>query len=78
MAELNATVQLMLNACRVKVPEGKPVQSLGVRAGKWYAREMPMSFMVAMENLTDISHVSFAHHGITPSAPSPLPFDISS
>lgn len=26
-----------------------------------------MSFMVAMENLTDVSHFSFAHHGITPS-----------
>jgi hypothetical protein len=55
-------------ACRVKVPAGNTVESLGGRAGSWYAREMPMSFMVAMENLTDPSHVSFAHHGVLPSA----------
>jgi phenylpropionate dioxygenase-like ring-hydroxylating dioxygenase large terminal subunit len=48
----------------VEVPKGNG----GDKAGAWYAREMPMSFMVAMENLTDPSHFSFAHHGVTPSA----------
>jgi hypothetical protein len=54
------------NVCRVKVPTSKPVESLGGIAGKWYAREMPMSFMIAMENLTDPSHLPFSHHGISP------------
>jgi hypothetical protein len=27
-----------------------------------------MSFMVTMENLSDVSHFSFSHHGVTPSA----------
>lgn len=43
------------------------LEGRGASVGTWYAREMPMSFMVAMENLTDPSHFSFAHHGITPS-----------
>lgn len=44
------------------------VESRGGRVGSWYKREMPMSYMVAMENLTDPSHFAFAHHGVTPGA----------
>lgn len=61
-------------ACRVPVPEAlelgetpdDPKQARML--GPWFSREVPMSFEVLFENLTDPSHVSFAHHGITPCA----------
>ena len=45
------------------MPTDKEVKERGGFGTEWYARKMPMSCMVLMENLTDPSHFSFAHHG---------------
>lgn len=57
------------HCCRVEVPADEGVEARGGTATSWYTRVMPMSFMVAMENLIDPSHLSFAHHGTNPGAP---------
>ena len=43
------------------------VEARGGLVTEWYTRKMPMSCMVVMENLTDTSHFSFAHHGVNKS-----------
>ena len=44
------------------------VEARGGLVTEWYGRKMPMSCMVVMENLTDTSHFSFAHHGVSKGA----------
>ena len=63
-----------MHVCRVPVPAPKDLDENPEEAGTarwaqpWFARELPMSVEVLMENALDPSHVSFAHHGITPCA----------
>ncbi|KAF6264884.1 hypothetical protein COO60DRAFT_1698021 [Scenedesmus sp. NREL 46B-D3] len=48
-------------------------------AGTWYRRELPYSWDVLVENLTDPSHLPFSHHNLTPNlkrskGEMPMPF----
>uniref|UniRef100_A0A383VN49 Rieske domain-containing protein n=1 Tax=Tetradesmus obliquus TaxID=3088 RepID=A0A383VN49_TETOB len=48
-------------------------------AGTWYRRELPYSWDVLVENLTDPSHLPFSHHNLTPTlkrskGEAPMPF----
>lgn len=61
---------LMTNDLRRRVDELEAAAAVsnGDHPGApiWYMREMPYSFEVLMENLTDPAHLPFSHHGLSP------------
>lgn len=61
--------------CRVPVPVPKLQEEAaaeGVVMSVWYARDLPMSYEILMENQSDPSHTSFAHHGVAGKWGTPL------
>ncbi|KAF6251152.1 hypothetical protein COO60DRAFT_1705010 [Scenedesmus sp. NREL 46B-D3] len=66
------------DAAAAPLPVCQAVQAAAADGLKWYRRELPYSWDILAENLTDPAHVMFAHHKLTPSMDrdkaGPMPF----